>query len=131
MTIRYERAPDIQQRVGRISRQLGLKHINERVVCVRSRGSRARYTVARCHAMSRVFQFALGVDMHYVIEVISETFDTMSEPEQTRTLIHELLHIPKAFGGGLKGHKNMRRKVNSLYRQLQQLEKELGEDGTL
>jgi predicted metallopeptidase len=65
-------------------------------------------------------QAALGVQPYYVIEVISERFDGMSEADQTKTLIHELLHIPKAFGGGFKGHGYVSRdRVERLYRSLQ------------
>ena len=53
--------------------ELDMSHINNRVVCVRSYGSKSRWTLARCHAMSKVFAAGLDVPMHYVIEVISET----------------------------------------------------------
>ena len=121
MAIRYERAVDIQAQMMDLADELDMSHINDRVVCVRSYGSRSRWTLARCHAMSKVFAAGLDVPMHYVIEVISETYDDLSEEEQTKTLIHEMLHIPKAFGGGLKSHRYVTNKrVNSLYRQLKQ-----------
>ena len=49
-------------------------------------------------------QLALRRKGFYVIEVISKRFDKMSERDQIKTLIHELMHIPKSFGGGFKHH---------------------------
>ena len=116
MTIRYAHAPDIEAQVRRIAAALGLAHIDERVVCMRSTGSRARRTLARCHALPRIMQAALGVPAHYVIEILSEPFDRLSGEERTKTLIHELLHVPRAFGGGLKSHRCVnRRAVQKLY----------------
>lgn len=118
--IKYFRAPDIEQRIAEIISALELEHIEpRRVVCIRSRGSAARRTIARCHAMSRAMQAALGTPSHYIIEVISEKFDSLPEHEQTKTLLHELLHIPKAFGGGFKYHGFVNReRVESMYRKL-------------
>lgn len=124
MGIKYVRAPDIQAEIHRISDMLGFAHVDHRVICIRSHGSRARYTLARCHAMSRVMSIALGVEQTYVIEVINETFDQLDPIDKTKTLIHEILHIPKSFGGGLKGHRNMRRTVEKFYKQLKLAEKE-------
>jgi predicted metallopeptidase len=110
--INYEPAEDIRIRVHDIVSTLGLSHVDtNRVVCMRSRGSSSRYTLARCHVLPRVFQKALGVRTHYIIEVVSEKFDAMSQEEQTKVLIHEVLHIPKSFGGGFKHHDFVNRRV--------------------
>jgi predicted metallopeptidase len=119
MAISYERAPDIEERAFDIVQKLGMKHVNlARVSCVRSHGSESRYVLARCHTLTRIFQHALGIKAHYVIEVISEKFDRLSREDQTRTLIHELMHIPSTFGGGFKQHHLVNsRTVESMYRQ--------------
>jgi predicted metallopeptidase len=103
--IRYELAPDIQARFADIVRTLGLHHIDlDKVVCLRSRGSSARRIIARCHGMSKVLQVAMGIKAFYVLEFISERFDRLNGTEQVRTIIHELMHIPRNFGGGFRFH---------------------------
>lgn len=74
-----------------------------RVVCYRSRGSKARI-YARIWSLPSIFAHALGVEPHYVIEVV-EAFDRASREDQERTLLHELLHIPKTFSGALVPHR--------------------------
>jgi predicted metallopeptidase len=54
--------------------------------------------------MSKVLQVALGIKAFYVLEFLSEGFDRLSDLEQTKTIIHELMHIPKNFGGGFRHH---------------------------
>ena len=104
MPIKYEHAPDIQTRVDELAKFL-FPHVKlDSVVCLRSHGSQAPRTIARCHALGKAMQLALGRGGFYVIEVISKRFDKMSEIEQTKTLIHELMHIPKSFGGGFRHH---------------------------
>ena len=117
--IRYEHAPDIETRIRAIAERLGIRHDFSRVICVRSRGSKSRRTLARCHALPRIMQAALSTKAHYVIEVISENFDKFNEAEKAKTLIHELLHIPKSFGGGFRHHSFVNRKnVEQMYKKL-------------
>ncbi len=104
-TIRYEIADDIQERFADIVRTLNLDHIDlDKVVCVRSYGSSTRRVVARCHGMSKVLQVAMRIKAFYVLEYLSERFDKLEDKEQEKTIIHELMHIPKNFGGGFRHH---------------------------
>lgn len=120
-TIRYERADDLQARLADIVRTLGLDYIDlDKTVCLRSTGSSARRVVARCHGMSKVLQVAMGLKAFYVLEFISERFDALDERAQDETIIHEIMHIPKNFGGGFRYHDhvtagNVRRMLESYY----------------
>jgi predicted metallopeptidase len=103
--IRYEIAPDIQARFVDIVRTLDLGHVDlERVVCLRSHGSSARRVVARCHGMSKVLQVALKIKALYALEFIAERFDKLGDEAKEEVIIHELLHIPRNFGGGFRHH---------------------------
>jgi predicted metallopeptidase len=104
MGIRYEKADDLQMIMNEIAIFL-FPHVKlDSVVCLRSFGSTSRGTIARCHALGKAMQMGLDRKGFYLIEVISERFDEMSEKEQIKTMIHELMHIPKTFGGGFKFH---------------------------
>lgn len=104
MPIKYEKASDLQEQINEIAGIL-FPHVRVNdVVCLRSFGSTSRGTIARCHALGKAMQLALGRKGFYVIEVIHSRFDKMSEEEKLKTLIHELMHIPKSFGGGFIHH---------------------------
>lgn len=117
--IKYFPDPELERKSKEISAVLGFRHDFSRVVFMRSTGSKSRRTLARCHALPRVMQAALGTKAHYVIEVISENFDKLSEQEKTKTIIHEIMHIPKSMGGGFRHHDYVcRRNVEEMYRKL-------------
>ena len=123
MIIKYYPAPDVKSQVDRIILDLNLSHITaEKVICCRSRGSKAKRTLARIHALPRVWQTGLGLSTHYLVEVLAERFDELDDEEKAKTLIHELLHIPRSFGGGFKHHgKDVnQRRVEALYKMLEE-----------
>jgi len=116
MPIRYQIAEDLQQAMNEIAEML-FPHVRTNdVICLRSHGSRSRGTIARCHALGKAMQLALNRKGFYVIEVISERFDKMSEEERIKVLIHELMHVPKTFGGGFIHHNVVNdRNVEKMY----------------
>ena len=121
MKIRYAEAPDIKQLVERIVAELDFNHINlGEVHCFRSFGSKSKRTLARVHALGKLWQKALGTRPNYIIEVISERYDSLSQTEKEKILIHELLHIPKGFAGGFRPHKGYitRKRIDNLYEKL-------------
>lgn len=122
MKLKYEPAPDLQEKAEQISREVFPHIILERVKCFRSFGSSSRGTIARCHALGKLMQKAIGVKAYYALEFISERFDKMSEEQQMKTIIHELMHIPKSFGGGFKHHDWVCDKnINFFYKQYQNI----------
>ena len=102
--MKYEFAQDLQERMKEIVISLDMEHIDiDRVRCFRSKGSSTKRTIARCHTIGKLMQKAIGVDAHYAIEFL-ERFERMSREEQDKVIIHELMHIPKTFGGGFRQH---------------------------
>ena len=122
MPIKYFEAPEIKKQVDQLAEELELFHVVPQFVfCVRSKGSKARRTIARIHGLGKIWQGVLNLPPSYTIEVISEIYDKMSKEENEKTLIHELLHIPGGFSGGFRPHKGYveRRIVEELYKKLQ------------
>lgn len=123
MGFRYERATDVSEMLASIIDKLGFTHIpKNRVYCYRSYGSKAGSTIARVHSLPRIWQQALSEPAYYAVEVLSEQYDSLPYEEKEKTLIHELLHIPRAFGGGFRHHKDWvtKRRVDQLHRTLKQ-----------
>jgi predicted metallopeptidase len=105
--MKTEPAPDVAKRIKEIVAKLSMEHVDSsRLVCMRSRGSSSR-AIARIWSLPKIWQKALSVEAHYIIEVVSERFDKLSLADQDRTLIHELLHIPKTFSGAVLSHKTV------------------------
>jgi predicted metallopeptidase len=121
MPIKYAEAPDIKKRVEEIAASLDFVHIIPKFVsCARSEGSKSKRTVARIHGLGKIWQKILNFPPSYIIEVISEHYDALTEEEKEKTLIHELLHIPAGFSGGFRPHKGYvnRKIVDQFYRKL-------------
>ena len=115
--MRYELAPELKSQAKEIIEILKLHHVNlEEVECIRSHGTSTKRTIARCHGLGKVMQLGLKRKAFYVLEFISERFDSMPEKDKIKTIIHELMHIPKSFGGGFKHHNYVTSKnVDILY----------------
>lgn len=114
--MKYEFAPEIQFKAEEISKVL-FPHVDiENIKCFRSYGTSSLRTIARCHALGKLMQKAIGRPAFYVLEFLSERFDKFDEEEKIKIIIHELMHIPKCFGGGFKHHNFVTdRNVNKYY----------------
>lgn len=124
--MKYDFAWDIQGRMREIVKKLEMNHvIADNVVCIKSYGSKSRGTIARCHALGKIMQKALNRKGFYVLEFLAERFDKMKDEDKIKTIIHELMHIPKSFGGGFKHHDYVtERNVELLYRKFREGELE-------
>ena len=120
MALKYLEAPDVKMLVDEIIAKLGLSHVvPQSVHCFRSKGSKSKRIIARIHGLGRIWQTALEHSTAYVIEVLSEQYDGLSQEDKEKTLIHELMHIPKGFSGGFRPHKGYisRKKVEKLHKE--------------
>jgi predicted metallopeptidase len=122
MQIEYSEAPDVKKLAEEVIDCLDLFHVVPQFVfCFRSKGSTSTRIIARIHGLSKIWQDALNLPSSYVIEVISERYDHLTEEDKEKTIIHELLHIPHGFAGGFRPHKGYidRKTVEQLYTTLQ------------
>ncbi|MEK6792545.1 MAG: putative metallopeptidase [Nanoarchaeota archaeon] len=102
--MKYDYAPDLKTRLADIVNKLQMNHVDvNRVECLRSFGSSTKRTLARCHTIGKVMQKGMKTGAFYTIEFL-EKFDKLSFSDQDKVIIHELLHIPKTFGGGFRQH---------------------------
>jgi predicted metallopeptidase len=118
--IEYERSTDLEREIRHLIKTLDLAYMDpDGLICLRSRGSQSK-AIAWCHGLPSVWQTALSVKARYVIEVVSERFDVLPEAEKTRVLVHELMHIPRTFSGGIRPHRpyHFARRVNEMVRRL-------------
>jgi len=114
--MRYEFDEEIQKIAEEVSILLFPHILVSNIKCFKSYGTSTKRTIARCHALGKVMQKAIGVKAFYALEFLGERFDKLNQEEQMKTIIHELMHIPKAFGGGFKHHDHVTDKnVNIMY----------------
>lgn len=103
--------------------KLGFVHIPlDRVACIVSNGTKTKRTIARIHTLGKAMQLGMNMDSFYVIELM-EPFFKETEENQTKTLIHELMHIPHNFGGGFRHHKPFvtKQKVEKEFNRLKEI----------
>ena len=102
MALKFEEAGDVKRKVVELVEKLGLTHVEvSSITCFRSKGAKTR-AYARIWEFPRIWQLALNNPPHYIIELVSHKFDRLSEEEQEKILIHELMHIPRNFSGSLR-----------------------------
>ncbi len=105
-------APDVKRIVRSIVKTSLFSQVDaKRIVCMRSFGATSRAR-ARIWSFPKIWQQALGLPAHYVIEVLSHHFDHLSNDDKTRVVIHELMHIPKNFSGALVPHRGRHKRID-------------------
>lgn len=119
--MKYYYSEEWTEKAREIARALGFSHVKaDRISVVVSQGSKTRRVVARIHGLGKAMVLGMG-ERHsfYVIELIEKNFLKESPEERVKTIIHELMHIPKAFGGGFRSHKGniTKRSIERLYSQ--------------
>ncbi len=125
--MKSEKAPDVQVMLDDILARTSLRHvISPRIICMRSFGARAN-AYARIWSLPAIWREALEINPFYVIEVLSENYDPLPEERKKRVLIHELLHIPKRFSGGLVPHTHPGGRIDA--RSVEKIYKEYLESG--
>ena len=123
MSVVWQKAPDVKKQINALFSCLKLPGYQKSVVfCYRSLGAQTR-AVARIWGLNRLWQLALKVKPHYLIEVIGEKYDRLPPKSQERVLLHEIAHIPRNFSGSLIPHRrfgksSFRNKVKALVNQV-------------
>ncbi|MEX1052558.1 MAG: putative metallopeptidase [Patescibacteria group bacterium] len=110
--MKYVIDKNIKKQVDTLIDSLDLKHIKKKYIyCIKSFDAKTR-AYARIWGMAKIFSEVAGIKPRYIIEVISPKFDKLNDRERIKTLIHELLHIPKTFSGALLSHRGKGRRIN-------------------
>ena len=123
MNIVWREDKKLRQRLKKTIKEAGVNWVKtSRVFTYRSQNAKTR-AYARIWGLSRIWQKALKEDPAYILEVISEKFDRLSNHEKSKVLLHEVAHIPKNFSGALvphirRGKGNFNKKVNKLIKKL-------------
>jgi predicted metallopeptidase len=110
--MQYKLAPEIKRQVRVLIKELKFTHVKpNQIWCIRSFDAKTR-AYARIWGMSRLFHEVAGLPPTYIIEVINQHFEKLSERDKLKTLIHELMHIPKTFSGALLSHRGPHHRIN-------------------
>jgi len=110
--MKYDLAPEIKQQISILVKELHLEHVKiDQIHCIRSFDAKTR-AIARIWGMAKLFSEVAGLKPTYIIEVNAKRFDKQSQREKIKTLIHELMHIPKTFSGALLSHRGPHHAIN-------------------
>lgn len=126
--VEWSKAPDIEKKVKGLVKLLELDWVKKtRIFYFRSKKSKTRAS-ARIWGLSRIWQSALDEKPAYIIEVIAEKYDKLTEEKKDNVLLHELAHIPKNFSGSLvphyrRGKRRFRDRVSTLVAQYVKMSK--------
>lgn len=122
--MKYAQAPEIKKTIELLVLKLNHVHIDtKRIHCIRSFDAKTR-AYARIWGMSKLFFEVAGIQPNYIIEVVAKRFDKLSEREKIKTLIHELMHIPKTFSGALLSHRGPHHAIND--REVEKIMRSMG-----
>ncbi|MFA5405916.1 MAG: putative metallopeptidase [Candidatus Nanoarchaeia archaeon] len=118
VSVNYKPVPEVKARLNQIINKLGLAHINpEQIICFESAGSKTNSPIL-IGPLPIIWQKALGLKPHYIIEVISEKYYNLRPEERDKALIKVLSYVPKSFSGSLNRHKVSLVEVNKSYNEL-------------
>ena len=110
--MQYKLAPEIKRQIRVLIKELKFTHIKpNQIYCIRSFDANTR-AIARIWGMAKIFHEVVGIKPSYIIEVNAKRFDKMNERDKMKTLIHELMHIPKTFSGALLSHRGRYHRIN-------------------
>ncbi|PIP57943.1 metallopeptidase [Candidatus Woesebacteria bacterium CG22_combo_CG10-13_8_21_14_all_39_10] len=123
MNIIWQEDKKLKHQLKKTIKQAGVSWVKaSRIFTYRSINAKTR-AYARIWGLSRIWQKALKVGPAYILEVISEKYDKLSDHDKSKVLLHEVAHIPKNFSGALvphirRGKGNFNKKVNKLIKKL-------------
>ena len=110
--MQYKFAPEIKRQIRVLIKELKFTYIKpNQIYCIRSFDVKTR-AIARIWGMAKLFHEVVGIKPNYIIEVNAKRFDKMSDRDKIKTLIHELMNIPKTFSGALLSHRGRYHQIN-------------------
>lgn len=102
--IRLVRDSRLEEALRLLVDALGLDYVDKsRLYAAWSRGARTR-AYARIWGVPSPFTRLGLCSPMYVVELVSENFAHLGCRDRVAVLVHELLHIPRSFSGGLRSH---------------------------
>jgi len=110
--MKYIADTQIKKQIDILIERLHFDHIvAKQVFCIRSFDAKTR-AYARIWGMSPIFKEVAKIEPTYIIEVNNRQYEKLPPREKIKTLIHELMHIPKTFSGALLSHRGRYHRIN-------------------